>query len=129
MEIIERIAEINGKRVGIRFKREDLEIFENYLESLGDLAENLKVEEGNFVEYGENFRDLSEYMGLIFIFEKNKDYYIPFPIYKEELGFARRMGASKLLGFLKYLTDEERDILSKDRYNIVVDEDERKKCL
>lgn len=50
------------------------------------------------------------------------------PLYKEEIGFARRMGWRLLRNMFKYLTPEELNIISNDRYNIITDIDGRRNC-
>ena len=50
------------------------------------------------------------------------------PLYKEEISFARRMGWRRLRNMFKYLTPEELNFISPDRYNIITDIDGRKNC-
>ena len=48
------------------------------------------------------------------------------PLYKEEISFARRMGWRRLRNMFKYLTPEELNFISPDRYNIITDIDGRR---
>ena len=48
------------------------------------------------------------------------------PLYKEEISFARRLGWRRLRNMLKYLTPEELNLISNDRYNIITDIDGRR---
>ena len=50
------------------------------------------------------------------------------PLYKEEISFARRMGWRRLRNMFKYLTPEELNFISPDRYNIITDIDGRRNC-
>ena len=50
------------------------------------------------------------------------------PLYKEEISFARRMGCRRLRNMFKYLTPEELNFISPDRYNIITDIDGRRNC-
>ena len=50
------------------------------------------------------------------------------PLYKEEISFARRMGWRRLRNMFKYLTPEELNFISSDRYNIITDIDGRRNC-
>lgn len=50
------------------------------------------------------------------------------PLYKEEISFARRMGWRRLRNMFKYLTPEELNFISPDRYNIITDIDSRRNC-
>ena len=50
------------------------------------------------------------------------------PLYKEEISFARRMGCRRLRNMFKYLTPEELNLISTDRYNIITDIDGRRNC-
>jgi len=48
------------------------------------------------------------------------------PLYKEEISFARRLGWRRLRNMFKYLTPEELNLISTDRYNIITDIDGRR---
>ena len=50
------------------------------------------------------------------------------PLYKEEISFVRRMGWRRLRNMFKYLTPEELNFISPDRYNIITDIDCRRNC-
>ena len=50
------------------------------------------------------------------------------PLYKEEISFARRLGWRRLRNMFKYLTPEELNLISTDRYNIITDIDGRRNC-
>ena len=50
------------------------------------------------------------------------------PLYKEEISFVRRMGWRRLRNMFKYLTPEELNFISPDRYNIITDIDGRRNC-
>ena len=50
------------------------------------------------------------------------------PLYKEEISFARRMGWRRLRNMFRYLTPEELNFISPNRYNIITDIDGRRNC-
>lgn len=50
------------------------------------------------------------------------------PLYREEINFAKRMGWRRLRNMFKFLTPEELNSVSPDRYNIITDVDGRRNC-
>ncbi len=51
-----------------------------------------------------------------------------FPVYKEELGFIERLDGFRFISMLRYLKEEELNILNPNRYNIILDEEDRRRC-
>ena len=95
-------------------------------------ARKIKAEEGDISEKeaGETLGFSTKFSGFILLksalkgIDSNSLQLIP--LYKEEISFARRMGWRKLRNMFKYLTPEELNIISTNRYNIITDIDGRR---
>lgn len=95
-------------------------------------AGKIKAEEGSIFEKeaGETLGFGTKLTGFILLKPVLKDIDSNslqlIPLYKEEISFARRMGWRRLRNMFKYLTKEELNIISNDRYNIITDIDGRR---
>ena len=92
----------------------------------------IKVEEGGIFEKedGETLSYDTKLTGFILLKPvlqgSDKDSLQLIPLYKEEISFARRLGWRRLRNMFKYLTPEELNLISTDRYNIITDIDGRR---
>lgn len=94
----------------------------------------LKAEEGSIFE-NDNSESLSGktgFSGAILVhpatYKTDGDTLQLIPLYKEEIGFARRLGWRKLYSMFRFLTPDELNLVSSDRYNIVKDPEGRRNC-
>ena len=92
----------------------------------------IKAEEGGIFEKedGETLSYDTKLTGFILLKPvlqgSDKDSLQLIPLYKEEISFARRLGWRRLRNMFKYLTPEELNRISTDRYNIITDIDGRR---
>lgn len=92
----------------------------------------IKAEEGGIFEKegGETLSYDTKLTGFILLKPvlqgSDKDSLQLIPLYKEEISFARRLGWRRLRNMFKYLTPEELNLISTDRYNIITDIDGRR---
>ena len=104
------------------------------LEEIQELIKTGKImaEEGSIFEKesGETLSSGTKFTGFILLkpalqgIDSNSLQLIP--LYKEEISFARRLGWRRLRNMFKYLTSEELNLISNDRYNIITDIDGRR---
>ena len=89
----------------------------------------IKAEEGSIFEKesGEILGSGTKFTGFILLKPAlqglDSDSLQLIPLYKEEISFARRLGWRRLRNMFKYLTPEELNLISTDRYNIITDID------
>ena len=92
----------------------------------------IKAEEGSIFEKesGEILGSGTKFTGFILLKSAlqglDSDSLQLIPLYKEEISFARRMDWRRLRNMFKYLTPEELNLISTDRYNIITDIDGRR---